>query len=72
MRIVCVAPAMMLTPELDADETGTECFGWAVEEAVEGPHLRPIPEACRHHHRSQTGWLRRDDMKDSGKRWSWR
>jgi len=71
MRIVCVAPAMMLTPELDADETGTECFGWAVEEALEGPHLRPIPEACRHHHRSQTGWLRRDDMKDSGKRWSW-
>jgi len=42
-------------------ETGTECFGWALEEAIEDhtPRLSPAPERCRHHHYDKDSWIGR-------------
>ena len=42
--------------------TGTECFGWALEETLESytPRLRPVPEGCRHHHGDKKSWIKQD------------
>lgn len=42
------------------NENRTECFGWALESALENhtPQLHPTPEACHHHH-NKHNWLRK-------------
>lgn len=42
--------------------TGTDCFGWALESALEqhSPRLHATPDACRHHHYNKRSWLRQN------------
>ncbi|KAM7195426.1 hypothetical protein V8F20_007485 [Naviculisporaceae sp. PSN 640] len=42
------------------NENRTDCFGWALEEALEDPHgqrLRSDDDNCRHHHHEKRGLL---------------
>ena len=46
---------------LTLDTLGSDCFGWALEEALEDTHgrrLRRDDGNCRHHHCGRRGWLR--------------
>jgi hypothetical protein len=47
------------------NEDRTECFGWALEEAIEsrGLLLQPDPEGCTHNHQSRKG--------KKGRPWEW-
>lgn len=66
------------------NEKRTDCFGWAIEEAIgsRGPRLRPDPDACAHHHSDRRGLLvaaeqRQKEEEDGvetgkeGRRWEW-
>jgi hypothetical protein len=46
--------------DLDCATSGSDCFGWALEESLEdhGLRLRPRHEGCRHHHRGRRALLK--------------
>lgn len=40
---------------------GSDCFGWALEEALENHEMKRLVhdhEGCRHHHADRTSWLK--------------
>ncbi|KAK0638879.1 hypothetical protein B0T16DRAFT_422036 [Cercophora newfieldiana] len=49
------------------NEKQTECFGWALESAVEShtPRLVSPPEACTHHHASKPSWISHHPVSSS-------
>ncbi|KAI8955501.1 hypothetical protein F4801DRAFT_527822 [Xylaria longipes] len=58
------------------NEKRTDCFGWALEEALENHHvlLRPDPKGCAHHHSVRHGFLTTGEPAEAGKEgrtWEW-
>ncbi|KAK0635579.1 hypothetical protein B0T17DRAFT_48705 [Bombardia bombarda] len=64
------------------NENRSDCFGWALEEAVRGRHLHSTDEnCCRHHHRlrhtllpsisSSSGSTGTNSTPREKRRWSW-
>jgi len=56
------------------NENRADCFGWALEEAMEshGPLLRKDPEGCRHHHAGRHGlFMKKQPNGDSSRHWKW-
>lgn len=51
------------------NENRSDCFGWALEEAVEehGHHA----QSCQHHHSDKTSLLPSRDNSVPGRKWSW-
>ncbi|KAI0544439.1 hypothetical protein F4679DRAFT_564817 [Xylaria curta] len=57
------------------NEKRTDCFGWAIEEAIEDQYhlLRPDPKGCAHHHSVRHGLLSTGEL-EAGKEdraWEW-
>lgn len=81
MRIVGDPPSLSLSWALRCDDhlafksrhewvlttLDTECFGWALEEAIEDHslRLRTLPEKCHHHHSDKTHWIRQHPPSQS-------
>ncbi|KAI0539789.1 hypothetical protein GGR58DRAFT_499827 [Xylaria digitata] len=57
------------------NEKRTDCFGWALEEAMEshGFLLRPDPKGCTHHHSVRHGLLTagKPEAGKEGRSWEW-
>ncbi|KAI1425802.1 hypothetical protein F5Y12DRAFT_745730 [Xylaria sp. FL1777] len=57
------------------NERRTDCFGWALEEAMDSHGLlfRPDPEGCVHHHSTQHGLLTAGvpEVGTEGRSWEW-
>ncbi|KAI0421753.1 hypothetical protein F5X98DRAFT_327743 [Xylaria grammica] len=57
------------------NENRTDCFGWALEEAIEnhGFLLRPDPKGCTHHHPVRNSLLKAGGPKagKEGRSWEW-
>lgn len=61
------------------NENRTECFGWALEEAIGGAkkrrELRPRPEGCSHHHAETKSLIKATngggDDGAAGRSWAW-
>ncbi|KAI3322761.1 hypothetical protein HD806DRAFT_499265 [Xylariaceae sp. AK1471] len=57
------------------NENRTECFGWALEEAMEGRDLllQPDPEGCNHHHAVQHSPFTKEQSEKGKKNrhWEW-
>ncbi|KAI1309851.1 hypothetical protein F5Y03DRAFT_347566 [Xylaria venustula] len=57
------------------NEKRTDCFGWALEEAMDshGFLLRPDPKTCTHHHSGRHDFLkaRASEAGKEGRSWEW-
>lgn len=56
------------------NENRTECFGWALEEALESRgnlHLRPDPESCSHHHKHKSLLTHNGTDGRTERSWEW-
>ncbi|KAI1881718.1 hypothetical protein JX265_000544 [Neoarthrinium moseri] len=56
------------------NENRTQCFGWALEDALESHSLvlRPDPEECLHHHPQRRSLLATQGSKErTGRTWQW-
>ncbi|KAK9769534.1 putative Integral membrane protein [Seiridium cardinale] len=57
------------------NENRTDCFGWALEEALESRgsvQLRPNPASCSHHHVEKRSFItRKDSSGDTTRSWEW-
>lgn len=57
------------------NENRTQCFGWALEQALESGEsvlLRPDPDGCEHHHSDRRSFIMRQNGEgETDRSWEW-